>query len=210
MNPDLQRRLIAALERPHRLGTIGGDLEEQLAHCASFSAVLGQFRPSDGEGLCVDLGTGGGLPGVVLAALWPQSRWVLTEMRTARATEVERVVARLGMADRVEVYAGPAQQLSVEAGSAFDVVVARSFGPPSVTAECGAPLLTIGGILLVSEPPTSGELRWPTEALATLGLGAAQLRQQQGLHFAAMVKLRPTSAAYPRQPARGDRGWPLS
>ena len=43
MNPDLQRDLLAALERPHRLGTIGGDLVEQLAHCASFSAVLGQF-----------------------------------------------------------------------------------------------------------------------------------------------------------------------
>mgnify|MGYP001337996822 CR=1 FL=1 len=35
----------------------------------------------------------------------------------------------------------------------FDVVVARAFGPPSITAECAAGLVAPGGLSIVSEPP---------------------------------------------------------
>ena len=52
----------------------------------------------------------------------------------------------------------------------FDLVVARSFGPPATTAECGAPLLRAGGILAVTEPPEADGARWPVEGLALLGL----------------------------------------
>jgi 16S rRNA (guanine527-N7)-methyltransferase len=52
--------------------------------------------------------------------------------------------------------------------------VARSFGAPPVTAECAAPFLQLGGVLIVSEPPVasgdSDELRWPEEGLAVVGL----------------------------------------
>jgi 16S rRNA (guanine527-N7)-methyltransferase len=68
--------------------------------------------------------------------------------------------------------------------AAFDVVVARSFGPPPVVAECAAPFLRTGGVLVVSEPPVGSgrgsaidhaELpvpnpRWPAGPLAALGL----------------------------------------
>ena len=55
----------------------------------------------------------------------------------------------------------------------FDLVVSRSFGVPAVAAECGAPLLSIGGFMVVSEPP-DGPLvdRWPAEGLAKVGLQA--------------------------------------
>jgi 16S rRNA (guanine527-N7)-methyltransferase len=52
----------------------------------------------------------------------------------------------------------------------FDLVAARSFGPPAVTAECGAPLLHIGGVLLVAEPPASPAERWPAGGLEQVGL----------------------------------------
>jgi 16S rRNA (guanine527-N7)-methyltransferase len=52
----------------------------------------------------------------------------------------------------------------------FVAVVARSFGPPAVTAECGAPLLEVGGRLVVSEPPRT-EGRWA--GCAVLGVGPA-------------------------------------
>ncbi len=38
----------------------------------------------------------------------------------------------------------------------FDLVTARSFGPPAVTAECAVRFLKPGGVLIVSEPPTEG------------------------------------------------------
>ena len=56
--------------------------------------------------------------------------------------------------------------------------LARSFGRPAVVAECAAPLLKVGGWLVVSEPPSqaSDEVedgspeRWPVEPLRQLGL----------------------------------------
>ena len=55
----------------------------------------------------------------------------------------------------------------------FDVVVARSFGRPAMTAECAAPFLLRGGHLVVSEPPGAVEGRWSAEGLAGLGLELA-------------------------------------
>src|SRR5690606_21759798 len=50
-----------------------------------------------------------------------------------------------------------------------EAVIARSFGPPAATAECAAPLLRGGGLLVVSEPPDDVD-RWPAAGLAALGL----------------------------------------
>ena len=52
----------------------------------------------------------------------------------------------------------------------FDLVAARSFGPPAVTAECGVPFLRVGGALLVAEPPDSPDERWPAAPLEELAL----------------------------------------
>ena len=52
----------------------------------------------------------------------------------------------------------------------FQVVMARSFGRPAVTAEGGSALTAPGGRLVVSEPPGDAGDRWPTTGLASLGL----------------------------------------
>lgn len=217
MRPDLRRDLMVALERPHRLGTIGGDLEEQLAHSASFSSVLasvlgelGITNPARG----VDLGTGGGLPGVVLAGLWPAMSWLLVDMRAARATEVERTVLRLGFSDRVDVYAVEAQHLGHDPTTReqFDVAVARAFGPSSITAECAAGLVRPGGAFLISEPPeaVSEEERWNEDGLMRLGFALPRFINDAGHRFAAFEKVSAAPATIPRMPPRANRGWPHS
>ena len=50
------------------------------------------------------------------------------------------------------------------------IVTSRSFAAPGITAECAAPLLDVGGVLWVSQPPAPSATRWPTEGLALLGL----------------------------------------
>ncbi len=80
-----------------------------------------------------------------------------------------------------------------------DLVVARSFGPPAVVAECAAPLLRPGGVLLVSEPP--GEVdgdRWPGAPLGELGLGTSR-GIRDGYGYRAMVQVRPCPDRYPRR-----------
>ena len=198
----------AALERAHRLGTIGGDLEEQLAHCASFSSVLEQVVegvPARG----MDLGTGGGLPGVVLAALWADTSWTLVDMREARAVEVERTVARLGLVDRVEVVSGDAQQVAHDPSyrEAMDVLVARAFGPASITAECAAGLVRVGGVFVVSEPPEADAERWHERSLVAMGFALPRIISSESARFAVFTKLTAAPDSIPRLPPRSNRGW---
>ena len=214
MDSELKRDLMAALERSHRLGTIGGNLEEQLAHCASFSSVLARVAPEPfHRGL--DLGTGGGLPGLALACLWPEPDWLLVDLRAARIDELDRVLLRLGLGSRVQAQAIEAQRLGQDLThrEQYDVVVARSFGHPSLVAECAAGLLRNGGALIVSEPPeqdnASGEAveRWPASALERLGFAPPERHLVDGSRFVVLIKTHDVPEAIPRLPARASRGW---
>ena len=123
--------------------------------------------------LAVDLGTGGGIPGLVLATL-TMCRWVLVDRGERRGSFLRWAVRRLGLRDRVEVVVADA----VEVGRGplrgkANLVTARSFAPPGPTVECGAPLLLPGGFLVVSEPPaeTGGRAgRWEDGGLRAMGL----------------------------------------
>jgi len=120
----------------------------------------------------LDLGSGGGVPGLVLALAWPSSRWILLEANGRRARFLAHAIGELGLVDRTAVWARRAEALGRDGArrSQCDLVVARGFGPPGMTAECGAPFLRIGGVLAVSEPPGGDPGRWPPGPLAELGL----------------------------------------
>ena len=157
------------------MGFLGpGPADEHRRHAAAFVAALGA-RPA---GLGIDLGSGGGVPGLVVATALPAWRWELVETGARRAAFLERAVRHLDLDDRVEVRHLRAEDLGRHppARARADAVTARSFGPPAMTAECAAPLLRPGGVLVVSEPPAGGRDRWDGEGLATLGLGPPELR----------------------------------
>jgi len=217
MTPELWSDLLAALERPHRMGTIGGDLEEQLAHCASFSSVLRQVVGSSVPERGIDLGTGGGLPGVALAGMWPTMQWTLVDVRAARIAEVERTVLRLGYDDRVTTVAAEAQQLGHDPAyrEQFGCAVARAFGPSSTTAECAAGMVAVGGVFVVSEPPEDSPDRWNEQSLRAMGFAPPEMVAErssaapQSSMFAVFEKISPTPERIPRLPARSNRGWYL-
>jgi 16S rRNA (guanine527-N7)-methyltransferase len=121
----------------------------------------------------IDLGSGGGLPGLVLAVRRPSVVFTLVDRRERRMDLLRLAVFRLGLADRVEVLTDDVVRLATDKGYAagFDVVTARAFGPPMLTASCARPFLRTGGAVIVSEPPASsaGD-RWDDDALAGLGL----------------------------------------
>jgi 16S rRNA (guanine527-N7)-methyltransferase len=119
----------------------------------------------------LDLGSGGGVPGLFLALTWPESRWTLLDANERRSTFLVGVVAELGLAGRVDVVNERAEIAARGALRAtLDLVVSRSFGAPAVTAECGSPFLHTGGRLVVSEPPNDSSERWPQDGLRALGL----------------------------------------
>ncbi len=161
-------RLVPVLEDAQRLGFVGpGPIVDQVVRSLAFATLAG--GPPDE--LALDLGSGGGLPGLVLALYWETSRWLLIDSNQRRATWLEGAIRELSMAERVGVVCQRAEETgrSQRRGQA-QLITARSFGPPAATAECAAPLLRQGGRLLVSDPPEALAERWPAPGLAKLGL----------------------------------------
>jgi 16S rRNA (guanine527-N7)-methyltransferase len=160
--------VFSALVEARELGFLGpGPIEDQLRHSLTFTRLV-----DSPPAVAVDLGSGGGLPGLVLARCWPSSTWVLLDGNRRRTDFLSSTVIALGMGDRVSVRCERAEESGRVAAlrGAADLVTARSFGPPAVVAECAAPLLAVDGVLIVSEPPGGNPDRWPAAPLASLGL----------------------------------------
>jgi 16S rRNA (guanine527-N7)-methyltransferase len=166
----------SALAQARAFGYLGpGPLQVHVDHAHGFAnAVQLALDPLDGNASplrVVDLGSGGGVPGLVLAEAWPSSSWTFVDSNQRRMGTLTTVLAELGLDARCSVEVGRAEQVAhVPALRAtFDVVVARGFAAPSVTAECAAGFLREGGVVIVSEPP-GGKDRWSDRGLARLGL----------------------------------------
>ncbi|HSL11150.1 MAG TPA: RsmG family class I SAM-dependent methyltransferase [Actinomycetota bacterium] len=99
--------------------------------------------PSAARSLC-DIGSGGGLPGVVLAIALPEVRVTLAERRNNRASFLATVVAELGLSN-AEVFSGDVGSLTA---ATFDVCSARAFAGAAATWVVAERLLVAGGRLL--------------------------------------------------------------
>lgn len=189
--------LVAELERSRSLGFLGpGPVEDHIAHARSFESQL------DAGSCVLDLGSGGGVPGLVLAVDRVDLELVLLDARTRRADFLKGAVGRLGVGDRVTVLTGRAEELGQDPAlrGRFDVVVSRSFGPPAVTAECAVGFLRApGGVLLVSEPSDAEpRARWPTEGLAELGLRRGGRWDEAVATIQALAMVERCDDRYPR------------
>jgi 16S rRNA (guanine527-N7)-methyltransferase len=152
-----------ALATSQRLGLLGArPVEEVIAHAWAFVNALADVR-----GTVLDLGSGGGVPGLVIAVARADLRTLLVDRRAARTDHLARLVGRLRLGDRVRVITADATRLHLEEPA--DAVVARGFGAPLATAAAAGPLTRPGAVLIVSEPPTPDPARWPAARLAALG-----------------------------------------
>jgi 16S rRNA (guanine527-N7)-methyltransferase len=192
--------LLEVLTAAQRRGFIGGqELEAHVRQAEALAEVVGE----DAElGPVLDLGSGGGLPGLVLAVRWPSVSLTLLDGSSERGAFLQESVDRMHLADRVDVAIGRAEALGHEPArrGRYAVVVARLFGPPPVVAECGAPFVAVGGRLIVSEPPGSDGARWAhPDELATLGLVAEDLRVRGDHRFQVLRAAGPCPDRYPRR-----------
>lgn len=185
--------MLEGLERAKTLGFLGpGPVDLHLHHATGFARVIEWARRSspppssspDVQGALrlVDLGSGGGVPGLVLAILLEPAHVTLVDSNHRRCDHLRRVVGEAALEARVEVLEARAEEVGrdVARRHGYEVVTARSFGPPAVTAECAAPFLAVGGVLVTSEPPDDqGGDRWPEDGLALLGMGRSIRRQDE-------------------------------
>jgi 16S rRNA G527 N7-methylase RsmG len=148
--------LLAALAVIRERGAIGeASLIDAVAHADRFVAGI----PAGAANL-VDLGSGGGLPGLVIAWRRPHLAVTLVERRESRADLLRRAVSTLELQGSVTVAATDVRDLAVAVGPVFDVVTARSFADPAATIAAVVQLLAPGGVALISEPPVDRAATW--------------------------------------------------
>ena len=170
-------------------------MERHVEHGLALLGCLGE--PSGG--LWLDLGSGGGAPGLVLAVAAPEARLVLLDAGKRRCRFLLEAVSELGLPVVVAEDRAESAARDGALREAFDAVVARSFGSPAVTAECAVGFLRPGGRLVVSEPPGGGEAdRWPAAGLDQLGLGPAEPCGTPEASFVRLEKLR-SDERWPRR-----------
>jgi len=158
--------------------------------------------PTSG-GEYLDLGSGGGLPGLVLAG-HPGAAAMhgsLLDSQRRRATFLAEAIERLGLRDRLAVVAGRAEDVARDPAhrERYTLVISRGFASPPVTAECAVGYLRPGGRLVVSEPPEPEPGRWDQGALAELGFGVPELVARDETHAAILHRTGPLDPRWPRK-----------
>jgi 16S rRNA (guanine527-N7)-methyltransferase len=123
------------------------------------------------RGRVIDIGTGGGVPGLVLAIVKPDLQFVLTDSASKKTKWVSELVEQLGL-QNVEVVTRRLELLGQEEAfrASFDAVTAKALAPLNVLSELALPLLKVNGRLLAYKGPAlTQELKDAAFALQELG-----------------------------------------
>ena len=169
----------------------------------------------------LDLGSGGGFPGLPLGAAIPATRTLLLESIAKKATFLEAAVTAAGLTDRVAVRAARAEALAADSDDRerWPAVTARAVGDLVELVELGFPLLRPGGVLVAwKRGDLAAELRTAYHAVDVLGGGELEVLgvRATGLegHVLVLVTKRGrTPRGYPRDRAarhRRGRSGPLT
>jgi 16S rRNA (guanine527-N7)-methyltransferase len=158
--------------------------------------LLEVAAPAQGSRV-VDIGSGGGVPGIVVAVLRPDLRVTMLEADKRKSGFLVHVAGLLRLSG-VEVDAIRAEDAGRRAGTreTFDLATSRAAAPPDVLCELALPLLRVGGSLfaLVTDAPRT--LTLCAAAAAACGGGEPQAPLDSVLRVA---KVSPTPAEYPRR-----------
>ena len=141
------------------------------------------------EGPVVDVGSGGGAPGVPLAVALPERAVTLLEANGRKCAFLREVTAGL---PNVTVVQGRAEEQETDV---YGVALAKALAPPPVAAEWCLPLVEPGGAAVLFVGPTA-DAAVVSDVSTKLGGGPAE--QLPGLLV--LPKLAPTPPGFPRRP----------
>jgi 16S rRNA (guanine527-N7)-methyltransferase len=213
--PDEWREYLARLiaSAPLNLVSRGDRSDVRALHVDECAAVAGALTVRAGE-RWMDLGTGGGLPGLVLASAFPDVQWILLDARSKKLRQVASFVAALGLKN-VEVVHGRAEVLADtdQYGGAFDGVVTRAVAPVERTVALSRGFVRRGWIVAIRGPDAPAEAARLVPWGRQLGTETVAVEQVSGtIRSTWLIQLRglgPPPARFPRarqqllRPARG-------
>jgi 16S rRNA (guanine527-N7)-methyltransferase len=150
--------------------------DRHILNCAAMAPLLGA------EDYVVDVGSGAGLPGIVLAIVSTGVGIVLVEPLARRTSFLEEVAFDLGLDSRVQVVRARAEEVAARPAmfhvKPADVVTARAVAPLDRLTEWCLPLAAIGGRMLAMKGESAGtEIEAHGRAVARLGGGKPVLRE---------------------------------
>jgi len=157
----------------------------------------------------VDVGTGGGYPGLPVALALPARRALLADSVGKKVRFVTTAIEALGVGDRVEARAGRAEALAADPAhrGRWPGVLARAVADLADVAEVALPLLAPGGSLVAwKREPVAAELAAARARIADLGGGRAHVERPgiqalDGHVLVIVTKVGRTPDRYPRDPA---------
>ena len=140
------------------------------------------------SGAIVDVGSGGGSPGIPLAVAFPQRSITLLEAERRKCVFLRKIAAEL---PNVEVIWGRAEEQPTDM---FGVALAKALAKPHVAAELCLPLVRTGGIAIL----WTGEAASAAQVATVAERMAAKLQDASAGLFV-LRKLGPTPAGFPRR-----------
>jgi 16S rRNA (guanine527-N7)-methyltransferase len=180
-------RWLAELVATPGLTSVSGE-EAQRVHLDESLAALETVQRF--EGPIVDVGSGGGAPGIPLAHALPGREVTLLEATRRKCDFLERWTAEL---PNLRVVCGRAEEQPLDT---WGVAVTKALAPPPVAAEWCLPLVAPGGAAVLYVGPTAQADRVAQVA----GLLAAKLEPGSPPGLLDLRKLGPTPPGFPRRP----------
>ena len=191
MDERLERWLTALLATPG-LTSIRDPAEARRVHVDDSLAALDVV--SRFEGPIVDVGSGGGAPGIPLASALPDREVTLLEANGRKCAFLRKAAREF---PNVTVVQGRAEEQETDS---FGVAVAKALAPPPVAAEWCLPLVAPGGAAVLYIGP-SADAAAVSRVSERLGGGPAE--ESPGLLV--LHKLESTPAGFPRRPGVAKR-----
>jgi 16S rRNA (guanine527-N7)-methyltransferase len=174
----------------------------------------------------IDVGTGGGLPGIPLAIVLPRLRITLLEATGKKAAFLQRTIEQLGLAN-IEIVNERAERVGQDRGGksrgsrgggvggsgvgggyreAYDVVTARALGRLATGAELTVPLARVGGrVLLFKGRKADEELAEAASALHLLKAVHVGTHDTPTGRIVVLEKHARTPRMYPRRDGEPKR-----
>jgi 16S rRNA (guanine527-N7)-methyltransferase len=195
--------------------------EKHIFDALTIVPVLAEL-PEHGAGAeVVDVGTGGGIPGLVLACVLPQARFTLVDATGKKCDFVREAAAKLGLTN-VTVLQDRAERMGQDRGEKtgsgrigghrghYDAVVSRAVGRLATLLELTVPLVKVGGLIVLTKGQKADEeLAEAKQTLHMLHAAHAGTVDTPTGRLVVIEKLRDTPKMYPRgdgEPKRSPLG----
>ena len=188
---------LSAIREPEEI------LQKHFLDAVSCVPILKRFAPSS----LIDVGTGGGMPGIPLKILFPELKLCLADSVQRKTAFLSDVINKMGW-DDVEVLTERAELIGRmnEHRERYDVVIARALAAMPVLVEYLLPLVKIGGRMIAQKGTSAvAETEAAMNGIGLLGgrLDGIEEVQLPGIeeshYFVVVEKISVTDEKYPRR-----------